>query len=285
MTELLRSELKEKMAALKSLYASRHYSQCAKFGELLLSEKHDETHPLHLAHLSFYTALAHDTLAREATLKNRWEELRLAESHYNAAILALSPLQSPTQCDPWSPNSSTTSPPSPYPRRRGSIYSNRSAASSVTSLGDEDAYQTSATPSPKRESRHERNDSAVQESTVSQTRAHAMPTSPSRPQSAQQFYVTANISSFVRLIESHVSDVREQRSRTASVPAVHFMVPPSRRSPTKATARQSGPLSDDGEDSAMKAIRESRRNVSFRPRFDPTRTQKLCNEALAELAE
>lgn len=35
-------ELKEKMAALKSLYASRHYSQCAKFGELLLNEIHDQ---------------------------------------------------------------------------------------------------------------------------------------------------------------------------------------------------------------------------------------------------
>lgn len=42
MDELRYRALKEKMAALKSLYASRHYSQCAKFGELLLSEIHDQ---------------------------------------------------------------------------------------------------------------------------------------------------------------------------------------------------------------------------------------------------
>jgi len=42
MNESTYRELKEKMAALKSLYASRHYSQCAKFGELLLNEIHDQ---------------------------------------------------------------------------------------------------------------------------------------------------------------------------------------------------------------------------------------------------
>lgn len=31
-------EIKEKMQALKDLYTSRHYTQCAKFGERLLSE-------------------------------------------------------------------------------------------------------------------------------------------------------------------------------------------------------------------------------------------------------
>jgi hypothetical protein len=42
MNEARYRELKEKLAAVKSLYASRHYSQCAKFGELLLSEVHDQ---------------------------------------------------------------------------------------------------------------------------------------------------------------------------------------------------------------------------------------------------
>lgn len=42
MNESRYRELKEKMAALKSLYASRHYSQCAKLGELLLGEMHDQ---------------------------------------------------------------------------------------------------------------------------------------------------------------------------------------------------------------------------------------------------
>jgi hypothetical protein len=42
---------------------------------------------------------------------------------------------------------------------------------------------------------------------------------------------------------------------------------------------------DDEEDQTVQARRESRRNVVFRPRFDPRSTQKLCNEALAELIE
>lgn len=42
MDEARYRELREKMAAVKSLYASRHYSQCAKLGELLLSEMHDQ---------------------------------------------------------------------------------------------------------------------------------------------------------------------------------------------------------------------------------------------------
>lgn len=300
------------MAALKSLYASRHYSQCAKFGELLLSEIHDQvsaidatcsskhayansiprtntniyqTHPLHLAHLNFYTALSHDTLAREATLKNRWKELSLAELHYNAAILALSSLHSPAQCDPWSPNSSTTSPPSPYSRRRSSIYSNRSAASSTTSLGDEDSYQTSPKHSPK----HSRNDSAVQgpDETFPKTGRKSGTVETARPQTPQQFYFTANIASFVRMVESHLADVREQKHRTG-VPTVRFSMPSPRPSPTKAKATISVrrlSVDDEAEDAAMEAIRESRRNVAFRPRFDPKSTQKLCNEALAELAD
>lgn len=49
MNESRYRELKEKMAALKSLYASRHYSQCAKFGELLLSERHDQVSAIDIA--------------------------------------------------------------------------------------------------------------------------------------------------------------------------------------------------------------------------------------------
>ena len=42
MDEARYREMVERMAAVKSLYTSRHYSQCAKLGELLLSEMHDQ---------------------------------------------------------------------------------------------------------------------------------------------------------------------------------------------------------------------------------------------------
>lgn len=251
----------------------------------------DQTHPLHLAHLNFYTALSHDTLARGATFKNRWKELSLAEVHYNAAIAALSPLQSPAQCDPWSPISSTTSPPSPFPRRRSSVSSDKSAASSATSLGD-DSYQVCAKPTPDSSLRHARNDSAVQAHCGSQSfQRKPLATAP-RPQTPQQFYFTGNISSFLRMLESHLADIRDLKRRS-SVPTVRFDVPSPRPSPTKAKApgsRERGSsrptvLGNEDEDAAMQARRERRKNVVFRPRFDPQSTEKLCNEALAELIE
>jgi len=247
-----------------------------------------QTHPLHLAHLNFYTALSHDTLAREATLKNRWKELSLAEHHYNAAIVALSPLQSPAHCDPWSPNSSTTSPPSPYSRRRSSISSDRSAASSVTSLGEEPSYQDAVNP-PKSALKHARNDSVVQTHSTSKA-SEGNTASAQRPQTPQQFYFTANISSFVRMLEAHQADVRDQKEKSG-VPTVRFNMPSPRPSPTKAKAPGSrernsrGFEEEEEEDEIVKARRESRRNVVFRPRFDPRNTQKLCNGALAELIE
>lgn len=211
--------------------------------------------------------------------------------HYNAAIVALSPPQSPAQCDPWSPTSSTTSPPSPYSRRRSSVSSDRSAASSVTSLGDDSSYQAAATL-PKSTLRHARNDSVLQTHEASKTSESNTASAP-RPQTPQQFYFTANISSFVRMLEAHRAGVRDRKEKS-SVPTVRFNMPSPRPSPTRGKApgsRERGSrerrsmMLDDEEDQTVQARRESRRNVVFRPRFDPRSTQKLCNEALAELIE
>ena len=257
----------------------------------------DQTHPLHLANLNFYTALSHDTLAREATLKNRWKELSLAEHHYNAAIVALSPLQSPAQCDLWSPTSSTTSPLSPYSRRRSSISSDRSAASSATSSGDS-SYQAPTAIPPKSTLRHARNDSVIQtHSTSSEGKTpggkatESKTGSAPRPQTPQQFYFTANISSLVRMLEAHRADLLDQKAKSG-VPTVRFNLPSPRPSPTTAKGPGSRERNSRGfdvdrdeDEETVKARRESRRNVVFRPRFDPRSTQKLCNEALAELIE
>lgn len=91
------------------------------------------------------------------------------------------------------------------------------------------------------------------------------------------------------MLEAHVADVRDQKRR-ASVPTVRFSMPSPRPSPVRAKApgsRERGlsVLSDEEEDVLMRTRREMRRNVVFRPRFDPRSTQKLCNEALAELIE
>jgi len=69
---------------------------------------------------------------------------------------------------------------------------------------------------------------------------------------------------------------------------VRFCMPSPRTSPTKslgmsrAFAGGSGEEVEEGEQ-AMQRVREMRRRVVFRPRFDPEGVRRLCNEALAEL--
>jgi hypothetical protein len=311
-------EMVERMAAVKSLYTSRHYSQCAKLGELLLSEMHDQviiaitphktnhpnplqTHPLHLAHLNFYTALSHDTLAREASLRNRWRELNLAERHYTAAMHALSPLLSPLtpqQEALWSPASSVSSPYMQSSQRRSSISSQTSAASSATSI-DEDDYMdfplppkaTHHTHSPANNNTH----SPVNNRTPSQSRTRTetattplrLRASTPRPVTPQQYYFSANVAAFARLLEAHRADVRAQKER-AGVPVVRFasLEESARTSPELVKTRWSrdgGREVDEGEEEAAELRRERRRNVVFRPRFDPEGTKRLCGEAMAEL--
>jgi hypothetical protein len=244
-----------------------------------------QTHPLHLAHLNFYTALSHDTLAREATLKNRWKELSLAEVYYNAAIAVLSSSQSPSQCDPWSPNSLISPMSSPYSRRRSSVDSDKSAASSNTSVDYEnDSLKTSPKPSQSMPT-SQRSDGLLTHSNLMEHQDTIVSTTSARPQTPLQFYFSANIASFVRLLEAHLADVREQKQRTG-VPTVHFTMPSPRPSPTKATrhSRSISVESVDSDEAAMEAIRQSRKNIKFRPRFDPMSVQRLCSEALAELS-
>ena len=154
-----------------------------------------QTHPLHLAHLNFYTALSHDTLAREASLRNRWKELNLAERHYTAAMHALSPLLSPPSPQHealWSPASSVSSPYTESSQRRCSISSHASAASSATSI-DEDDYMDF--PLPPKAARHIRsplnNHTRVQSRTRTETataKPHSSselpPPAPSHPSSS-----------------------------------------------------------------------------------------------------
>lgn len=85
------------------------------------------------------------------------------------------------------------------------------------------------------------------------------------------------------MLEAHRSDIRAQKEKTG-VPTVRFAMPSPRPSPVK--TRWSRELGDgeerDGEE-AMEKVREMRRNVMFRPRFDPESVRRLCGEAMAEL--
>jgi hypothetical protein len=233
-----------------------------------------QIHPIHLSYLNFYTALSHDTLAREATLKNRYKELTLAEKHYMAAIAALTPLEYSDR-GLASPASSTSSQSSEGNviwkfRRAGSVDSTASFASSTTSVtssrADLDYTHRSmgsySFPSPPQHLHtHSRKRSII---------------IPSRPQTPEEYQFAADTAAFVRMVRSHLSDVRLLKQGT-NAPQVRFRFSSEMSSPVKSRVNSSV---FDGEE-----VRRERMTRKWRPRFDPGETQRLCGEALAELGD
>ncbi|CAO2657049.1 Nn.00g058520.m01.CDS01 [Neocucurbitaria sp. VM-36] len=282
--------MKERMRVSKSLYQSRHYTQCAKFNERLLSEVHDEIHPLHLAYLNFYTALSHDTLAREATLKNRYKELSLAEKHYSAAISVLksSSLQKPEDEQLSSPVSTTFNEDQIWRRRSsnaGSFDSTASAASSATSYSPE-IHDFIPELTPKRLARSQvpksfqelRSDITTFPKLLKRNNGNDAPLL-ARPQTPQEYQFAADTSAFVRMLEAHLASVKLLKEKTG-VPAVRFTFPSPPTSPTLSKPRNSHLFDEE----SAEIVRQRRRTVRFRPRFDPTSVRLLCSEALAELS-
>tara|TARA_R110002003_G_scaffold126_41_gene11787 strand:+ start:8058 stop:8498 length:441 start_codon:yes stop_codon:yes gene_type:complete len=104
---------------------------------------------------------------------------------------------------------------------------------------------------------------------------------PERPQTPEEYLLAADTAAFVQMLRGHLSSVQELKRKT-SVPSVRFQFPSPRVSPTTSKPR-SDHLFDD-ESAALDSIRRNRRSLTFRPRFDPSSVQRLCSEALAELA-
>lgn len=279
------------MQAIKDLYKSRHYTQCAKYGERLLAEEHD-IQPVHLAYLNFYTALSHDTLAREATLKNRYKSLKLAELYYTAAITALAPADmldlhgahsassSPAvspMCNQWKRRSSNAD---SFDSTNSS--SNDSAASSTTSyntsiIGSADHH----IPTPK------------------QLANFKFPTPPSsRPQTPQEYHFASSTYSFLLMLQGHLASIQEFKEKSKiSANSVRFTFPSPRNSltlssngaapsTTTATSRtmRSSKLFDLDDEERKEEIRRKRREMTWRKRFDPESVRQLCTEALSELS-
>ena len=100
-----------------------------------------------------------------------------------------------------------------------------------------------------------------------------------RPQTPQEYQFAADTSAFVRMLESHLSSVQQLKKQTA-IPGVRFTFPSSRSSPTTAKPRSSQLFDDE----YAEMVRQRRKAINFRPRFDPTGVQQLCGQALAELS-
>lgn len=90
------------------------------------------------------------------------------------------------------------------------------------------------------------------------------------------------------MLQGHRADVRAQKEKTG-VPTVRFAMPSPRTSPVKVRPVQErwrrglDGSEEKGEEEAMERIREMRRNVVFRPRFEPEAVRRLCAEATAEM--
>ncbi|KAH8725290.1 hypothetical protein GQ44DRAFT_759664 [Phaeosphaeriaceae sp. PMI808] len=284
-------EMREKMQVVKNAYTSRHYTQCAKYGEQLLAEMRGEIHPIHLAHLNFYTALSHDTLAREATLKNRYKELILAEKHYLAAIAALTPGSIPSDNQRPSSPASTTSESYIWKFRRpsnaGSFDSTTSSASSATSYSDTDfdmiPRPRANSPSPnsprvlKLIQRFNSTPTPPSPSPPPYSPQRTPSISPSRPTTPQEHRFAVDIAAFVHMVRNHLANVQAFKRKT-SIPSVRFSFPSP---PPSASALRGSEMRGEGD--AMERVRRERKARTFRKRFDPESVQRLCNEALAEL--
>ncbi|KAL1794809.1 hypothetical protein ACET3X_006625 [Alternaria dauci] len=292
--------LKEKMKVLKDLYTSRRYMQCANLGEHLLGEVDDKVHPLHTAYLNFYIALSHDTLAREATLKTRRKELNAAEKYYKETIAALTPplpsSTAPTVDDeqPMTPDSATIPHEQAWFRRSSRTRSFDSTSSYRSSTSSTSSYAFDLEQDPDLALRNFRfpsppgtdaNWSAPAEpKTLSPyfgNQSVLSPLSTERVRSKPGVRLPNGTPAFVRLVEGHLASVQALKE-TTGVRAVRFAFPTPSPSPTKSWFRdsKSSPLSEEEE---RENLREKRRNVTFRPRFDPESVRKLCNDALADL--
>jgi hypothetical protein len=260
-----------------------------------------QTHPIRLAYLNFYIALSHDTLAREATLKNRFKELNAAEKHYSAAIQILrstSPSSSAPSSDDEQPKTPTSPTPqqerpwrrrSPRPESFDSFTSYRSSTSSTASYAfdleqDPDlVLKHFRFPTPPERDVGGNLTTIANDGTQHVKMDSLLPLSvpPPRLKSLEDFRLPTGTSAFVRMLERHLTSVRELRDKTG-VQGVRFAFPTPEASPIKLklrSSRTSQMLSDEDREN----LRQKRMKISFRPRFNPENVRKLCSEALAEL--
>jgi hypothetical protein len=231
-------------------------------------------------------------LAREATLKNRYRELNLAERHYTAAISALTP--SSTYSSQTSNSSS-----SEYiwkfrhPSQNSSIDSTSSSYSSSSSSSyNSDLDYTHqglgsfSFPQPPSSQTDKTRPSTTLTNyttyTMSPTQTNHYTTNnmiiPSRPQTPEEYQFATDTTAFIRMVRGHLSNVKDLKSRT-SAPSVRFTFPAEPQQLLKERVRSRVfEVADVSE-----KMRRERMSRTFRPRFDPEEVQRLCGEALAEL--
>ncbi|KAF2200201.1 hypothetical protein GQ43DRAFT_84121 [Delitschia confertaspora ATCC 74209] len=293
---------------IKFLFRSRKYTICAAKCASILeygSQNGYEIHPVHLAYFHFYQALCHDCLAREKniTSPNRPPALNLAEKHYLSAISALtfpnprdSHPRSAAELEPECPHpnpldsedgvsSSSSRRPSATPSIH-SIHSSVDASSTApTSVAGEDLYDSSSDcePTPTRSHLFNRLPPSRNILDGFTMTPKLLRTSPSSPSSFSPGHLVAyneQAKSFLEMVHSHLASVRELKEAPVASPSP---LPRSRDSLFFSKPRNRDSRAVLADEREMEKIREARKRVVLRSRFDPTSVRELCSYALAEL--
>lgn len=173
-----------------------------------------------------------------------------------AAIAALSPAQQSATGDdqPVSPNSYPAGEGAIWRLRRSSSAASSSSSSSPSSTPNLDSYSFPHTP------------------------ATVLTITSSRPQTPEEYQVAADTMQFVSMICSHLADVRALKQKTNDRSSMRISNVP------RASTALDGPiLAAKTYDPNSTSARPQRMALKWRPRFDPSSVQQLCNEALAEL--
>ena len=237
--------------------------------------------------MHFYLAMCHDSLAREKTVVSlaRLPELELAEEHYLATIETLIAPRSVSRIGSVMANvevenkdasSRRSSDVSSVHSTNSSAGSNMTAATSVVGdVLDCPSPNNTITSPPHRLTNvlgvvHPYSESSKDEQ--------------SQVESNYPVQRHAQFKSFLDMVRSHLASVRELKNAPVPTP---FPIPLHRgvraRPQTRASSKSRDPkdwLDDENETGKM---RERRKNMVFRKRFDPRAIQELCDQALAEL--
>ena len=224
-------------------------------------------------------------------MRTRSIELDMAERHYVAAIQVLTPPSEPKKLDGiqefQSPTSSTSSGrPNSFGRRpsAASFDSQHSVASSETSYAeDEDFF---ADWESKRSSRVEPSllpPTFQDGQSLSRRPSQRKRPSPIITNSRQSYYkeqFSADLYAFTCMVELHLASLRELRETIIPDLRSSFFRP-------RASTIGSRPIRRDpsihGDGAAIESVRQRRRTMTFRPRFNPSSVRELCQEALADL--
>jgi hypothetical protein len=227
-------------------------------------------------------------------MKRRSLELDLAETHYIAALKALTPPEPRKPLEDiqefLSPTSSMSEDELNSIGRRPSsvsLSSQHSRASSETSYAEDDDFfaDWEFQPAKKPQQFQYSSSQTAQDDYNFPPKPAKRRPSPiiTRPASqsipAEQF--SADLYAFATMVQLHLASVRELKDAVT--------IPTSRYSVTRlrSSTDPSRPGSQDsafhGDPAGMESLRQRRKCVAFRPRFDPSSVQALCQEALSEL--